>query len=182
MHDLLYVHFFISPFPCGILLSIHSICTFLCCRMSPTSIGLKAACELYLRYTTRTRELESADFDLVKSQLIEVRRARVSPATHLRQGGLESLVKYTRGDCWNAQDMAGRHRQGRHHSHICLQLSGLITTSTRAICADILTLLSDACSCSVATSLVRPPQEREPPLHSWAHALCATRPVWIATI
>ncbi len=50
------------------------------CRMSPSSIALTAACELFLRYTTRTRELESADFVRVKHLLIQVRLPMCEPA------------------------------------------------------------------------------------------------------
>lgn len=40
--------------------------------MNPTAISLKAGCELFLRYTTRTSELELADIDRAKARLIEV--------------------------------------------------------------------------------------------------------------
>jgi hypothetical protein len=42
------------------------------CRCQPTSISLKAGCELFLRYTTRTSELEMEDFAAAKARLIEV--------------------------------------------------------------------------------------------------------------
>jgi hypothetical protein len=42
-------------------------------RCQPTSISLKAGCELFLRYTTRTSELEMEDFAAAKARLIEVR-------------------------------------------------------------------------------------------------------------
>lgn len=42
------------------------------CRTHPTSISLKAGCELFLRYTTRTSELELSDIERVKTRLIKV--------------------------------------------------------------------------------------------------------------
>jgi hypothetical protein len=41
-------------------------------RCNPTSISLKAGCELFLRYTTRTSALEMEDFGGAKARLIEV--------------------------------------------------------------------------------------------------------------
>lgn len=43
--------------------------------MNPTAISLKAGCELFLRYTTRTSELELSDIERAKARLIEVRGA-----------------------------------------------------------------------------------------------------------
>lgn len=40
-------------------------------RMNPTAISLKAGCELFLCYTTRTSALESDSFDEIKKKLIE---------------------------------------------------------------------------------------------------------------
>jgi translation initiation factor eIF-2B subunit alpha len=40
-------------------------------RCNPTAISLKAGCELFLRYTTRTSALEAASFDVAKKRLIE---------------------------------------------------------------------------------------------------------------
>lgn len=40
-------------------------------RCNPTAISLKAGCELFLRYTTRTSALESDSFDDAKKKLIE---------------------------------------------------------------------------------------------------------------
>ncbi|KAI8463744.1 MAG: eukaryotic initiation factor [Monoraphidium minutum] len=40
-------------------------------RCNPTSISLKAGCELFLRYTTRTSALEMEDFAAAKARLIE---------------------------------------------------------------------------------------------------------------
>jgi hypothetical protein len=40
-------------------------------RCNPTAISLKAGCELFLRYTTRTSALEIEDFQQAKKRLIE---------------------------------------------------------------------------------------------------------------
>eukprot|EP00775_Hariotina_reticulata_P010168 gene10170-10328_t len=40
-------------------------------RCNPTAISLKAGCELFLRYTTRTSALELEDFKTAKARLIE---------------------------------------------------------------------------------------------------------------
>ena len=42
------------------------------CRCNPTAISLKAGCELYLRYTTRTSAIENEDFATAKARIIEV--------------------------------------------------------------------------------------------------------------
>ena len=41
-------------------------------RVNPTAMSLKAGCELFLRYTTRTSALELSEFDTAKAHLIEV--------------------------------------------------------------------------------------------------------------
>jgi translation initiation factor eIF-2B subunit alpha len=41
------------------------------CRQNPSSISLKAGCELFLRYTTRTSSIENEDFQVTKARLIE---------------------------------------------------------------------------------------------------------------
>ncbi len=59
-------------------------------RVNPTAMSLKAACELFLRYTTRTSALELYEFDRAKAHLIErgnhfaeiSTRARVAIAEH----------------------------------------------------------------------------------------------------
>lgn len=48
------------------------------CRCNPTAISLKAGCELFLRYTTRTSALELEDFSTAKKRLIEVGGQRCS--------------------------------------------------------------------------------------------------------
>lgn len=42
------------------------------CRCNPTAISLKAGCELFLRYTTRTSAIENEDFATAKARIIEV--------------------------------------------------------------------------------------------------------------
>lgn len=59
-------------------------------RCNPTAISLKAGCELFLRYTTRTSALESDNFAAAKKRLIErgqhfaetSKRARAAIAEH----------------------------------------------------------------------------------------------------
>lgn len=59
-------------------------------RCNPMIISLKAGCELFLRYTTRTSALETDSFDVAKSRLIErgrrfaetSKRARATIAEH----------------------------------------------------------------------------------------------------
>jgi translation initiation factor 2B subunit (eIF-2B alpha/beta/delta family) len=41
------------------------------CRQNPSSISLKAGCDLFLRYTTRTSALENENFAATKARLIE---------------------------------------------------------------------------------------------------------------
>ena len=50
------------------------------CRCNETAISLKAACELFLRYTTRTSALESGDFQDAKARIIEVQHLRTRSA------------------------------------------------------------------------------------------------------
>ena len=42
------------------------------CRCNDTAISLRAGCELFLRYTTRTSNLETEDFETAKQRIIEV--------------------------------------------------------------------------------------------------------------
>lgn len=51
-------------------------------RCNPTAISLKAGCELFLRYTTRTSALEMDNFDVAKKRLIE--RGRHFAGAHAR--------------------------------------------------------------------------------------------------
>ena len=48
---------------------IESVCG---CSCNPTAISLKAGCELFLRYTTRTSAIENEDFATAKARIIEV--------------------------------------------------------------------------------------------------------------
>jgi hypothetical protein len=52
--------------------TVHYITLPAYCRCNPTAISLKAGCELFLRYTTRTSALELEDFTAAKRRLIEV--------------------------------------------------------------------------------------------------------------
>ena len=49
--------------------------------MNPTALSLRAGCELFLRYTTRTSKLELSEFATAKASLIEV----WSDAVHVQQ-------------------------------------------------------------------------------------------------
>lgn len=42
-------------------------------RCNETAISLKAGCQLFLRYTTRTSALDLEDFEAAKARIIEVR-------------------------------------------------------------------------------------------------------------
>ena len=46
------------------------------CRCNETAISLKAGCQLFLRYTTRTSALDAEDFEAAKRRIIEVRCPR----------------------------------------------------------------------------------------------------------
>ena len=51
-------------------------------RVNPTAMSLKAGCELFLRYTTRTSALELSEFDMAKAHLIEVGECALSSIVH----------------------------------------------------------------------------------------------------
>lgn len=57
----------------------------LACRCNPTAISLKAGCELFLRYTTRTSAIENEDFATAKARIIEVRLEGNSHSIHNAQ-------------------------------------------------------------------------------------------------
>lgn len=42
------------------------------CRCNETAISLKAGCQLFLRYITRTSALEMENFETAKARIIEV--------------------------------------------------------------------------------------------------------------
>ena len=46
-----------------------------CCRCNETAISLKAGCQLFLRYTTRTSALDAEDFEAAKRRIIDVRHS-----------------------------------------------------------------------------------------------------------
>jgi hypothetical protein len=76
------------------------------CRCNPTSISLKAGCELFLRYTTRTSALEMEDFAAAKARLIEVRRGCWGSRAGCRQQG-EGLI-----EAWGVWQQQGRSAVG----------------------------------------------------------------------
>jgi translation initiation factor eIF-2B subunit alpha len=43
------------------------------CRCNETAISLKAGCQLFLRYTTRTSALDLEDFQAAKARIIQAR-------------------------------------------------------------------------------------------------------------
>ena len=51
-------------------------CMLRCCRCNETAISLKAGCQLFLRYTTRTSALDLEDFQAAKARIIQVRVPR----------------------------------------------------------------------------------------------------------
>ena len=53
-----------------------------CCRCNETAISLKASCQLFLRYTTRTNDLDEP-IDASKARLIEVFPAQDHPTGQL---------------------------------------------------------------------------------------------------
>ena len=55
-------------------------------RCNATAISLRAGCELFLRFTTRTSALELADFDAAKAHIVDVRPLRGAWGW-LRRGG-----------------------------------------------------------------------------------------------
>ena len=57
---------------CSLTVLVHdSAYSMAMCRQNPSSISLKAGCELFLRYTTRTSAIENEDFAVTKARLIE---------------------------------------------------------------------------------------------------------------
>lgn len=58
---------------------------------NPTAISLKAGCELFLRYATRTSALESEDFQTARARIIQVPFNPPSPA-RTRRVSLPSLT------------------------------------------------------------------------------------------
>ena len=65
------------------------------CSCNPTAISLKAGCELFLRYTTRTSAIENEDFATAKARIIEV---SPSPGNMPVRSDIDSTFA-TRLDC-----------------------------------------------------------------------------------
>lgn len=53
-------------------------------RCNETAISLKAGCQLFLRYTTRTSALDAEDFEAAKRRIIEVLPRGFSTSTALQ--------------------------------------------------------------------------------------------------
>lgn len=54
-------------------------------RCNPTALSLRAGCELFLRFATRTSALEMADFAAAKAHIVDVRRERKGVEEWLRR-------------------------------------------------------------------------------------------------
>ncbi|GBF99985.1 translation initiation factor eIF-2B subunit alpha [Raphidocelis subcapitata] len=65
-------------------------------RCNPTSISLKAGCELFLRYTTRTSALEMEDFGPAKARLIERGNRFADISIRARQAIAELGARFVR--------------------------------------------------------------------------------------
>ncbi|KAL6749977.1 eukaryotic initiation factor [Haematococcus lacustris] len=67
-------------------------------RVNPTAISLKAGCELFSRYTTRTSELEMADIERAKARLIERGNHFADTSTRARQTIAELGARFIRNN------------------------------------------------------------------------------------
>ena len=65
-------------------------------RCNPTAISLKAGCELFLRYTTRTSALDADNFDVAKKRLIERGRHFAETSTRARATIAEQGERFIR--------------------------------------------------------------------------------------
>lgn len=65
---------------------------------NPTAISLKAGCELYLRYTTRTSAIENEDFATAKARIIERGKQFAETSTKARQSIAELGAGFVRHD------------------------------------------------------------------------------------
>ena len=65
-------------------------------RCNPTAISLKAGCELFLRYTTRTSAVEADSFDVAKRRLIERGRHFAETSTRARATIAEQGERFIR--------------------------------------------------------------------------------------
>ncbi|GLI68480.1 hypothetical protein VaNZ11_012906 [Volvox africanus] len=68
-------------------------------RVNPTNISLKAGCELFLRYTTRTSALELQDIEKAKARLIERGLHFAETSTRARQTIAELGSRFIRSNC-----------------------------------------------------------------------------------
>ncbi|PNW72518.1 hypothetical protein CHLRE_16g687518v5 [Chlamydomonas reinhardtii] len=68
-------------------------------RVNPTNISLKAGCELFLRYTTRTSALELKDIETAKARLIERGLHFAETSTRARQTIAELGSRFIRSNC-----------------------------------------------------------------------------------
>lgn len=65
---------------------------------NPTAISLKAGCELFLRYTTRTSAIENEDFATAKARIIERGKQFAETSTRARQSIAELGAGFVRHD------------------------------------------------------------------------------------
>ncbi|WIA14590.1 hypothetical protein OEZ86_013078 [Tetradesmus obliquus] len=68
-------------------------------RCNPTAISLKAGCELFLRYTTRTSALELEDFSAAKRRLIERGKQFADTSIRARATIAELGARFIRPGC-----------------------------------------------------------------------------------
>lgn len=68
-------------------------------RCNPTAISLKAGCELFLRYTTRTSSLEWDDFGTAKARLIQRGNHFAETSIRARQAISELGARFIRNGC-----------------------------------------------------------------------------------
>lgn len=68
-------------------------------RCNPTAISLKAGCELFLRYTTRTSALEMDNFSVAKRRLIERGRHFADTSRRARAAIAEQGERFIRPGC-----------------------------------------------------------------------------------
>eukprot|EP00891_Asterochloris_glomerata_P008838 jgi/Astpho2/8838/fgenesh1_pm.00129_%23_8_t len=68
-------------------------------RCNETAISLKASCELFLRYTTRTSALDTEDVDTLKARIIERGNHFAETSTAARQTIAELGARFIRPGC-----------------------------------------------------------------------------------
>ena len=69
------------------------------CRQNPSSISLKAGCELFLRYTTRTSAIENEDFRVTKARLIERGNQFADTSTRARSAIADAGSRFLTNGC-----------------------------------------------------------------------------------